>query len=401
MKNKIVPNIVEGPQGLPMPEPVARKIEALARTLPSDFIYRRIARKSDAFQLDAGERTDVSVITTDALDRDGEVILPGGIDWSDYNRVVTFCHRYDQLPVGSNWWIRARGATAAAPQSSGGLIAKTHYPQKPADWGDAPWLPSAVLHLMQQPVPTCTGKSIGFLPLNIRSATPEERSRRPELADVPIIDRAAGIEYAVAPVPCNPEAQMQAVSKGRELGLIDDELAALLAAPTTDTAGKAGVATLNEHAYRVARSLILSGDLNESDGWSFDAADEQAILGNPADWRRYAGCFLGIDPSSDAQTASHYKYPFAKEVLGKLTLFVHALHAIRSESAAQHDGPISEAAGRLLDLLHSQGKLPRFIRPATLRQAIEREVLAMRPELRRQIHGHIRDVFCAATGRVC
>ena len=220
MKHKINGPIVEGPGGHQMPEGTARRIEELAGSLPKDFTYRRIARKSDEFRLDPGERTDVSVITTDALDHDGEVVLPGGIDWSGYNRVVTFAHRYDQLPVGSNWWMRSRG---------NGLIAKTHYPPRPADWGDAaPWLPSAVLHLMQQPVATCTGKSIGFLPLSIREATSEERQRRPELAGVPIIDKAAGLEYAVAPVPCNPEAQMQAVAKGREIGLIDEPLAALL-----------------------------------------------------------------------------------------------------------------------------------------------------------------------------
>ncbi len=108
MNNKLSQIIVEGPQGLFMPESTARRIEELGRSIPGDFTYRRLARTTDEFQFDPGERTDVSVITTDALDRDGEVVLPSGIDWSGYNRVVTFCHRYDQLPVGSNWWIRAR-----------------------------------------------------------------------------------------------------------------------------------------------------------------------------------------------------------------------------------------------------------------------------------------------------
>jgi hypothetical protein len=205
--------------GFQLPQSLARKIDALSRTLPRDFTYRRIARKADSFTLDAGERTDVSLITTDALDRDGEVVLPSGGDWSDYNRVVTFAHRYDQLPVGSNWWIRARG---------NGLIAKTHYPDRPTDWGEGPWLPSAILHLMQQPVPTCTGKSIGFLPLSVRGPTVEELSRRPELKNAAVIDRWVGVEYAVVPVPCNPEAQMQAVAKGLELGVIDNAIADLI-----------------------------------------------------------------------------------------------------------------------------------------------------------------------------
>jgi hypothetical protein len=31
-----------------------------------------------------GERTDVSVVTTDRVDRDGEVVLAGGIDLADF-----------------------------------------------------------------------------------------------------------------------------------------------------------------------------------------------------------------------------------------------------------------------------------------------------------------------------
>ena len=221
MKPKHFGTLVEhAGTGLKMPQSLARRIEAISRGLPRDFTYRRLARKSDSLSLDVGERTDVSVITTGAVDREGECVLPGGGDWSGYNRVVTFAHRYDQLPVGSNWWIRPKGD---------GLIAKTHYPDKPMDWGEAPWLPSAILHLMQQPVPTCTGKSIGFLPLNVRSATPDEIIKWPHLRGVPIIDRWVGVEYAVVPVPCNPEAEMQAVAKGLELGLFDEAMKNLIA----------------------------------------------------------------------------------------------------------------------------------------------------------------------------
>jgi hypothetical protein len=215
MPKPFTPLVDHASTGFRIPESLACKIDELSRNLPKDFTYCRIARKSDEFTLDPGSRTDVSFITTDAIDRDIAVILPRGGDWSTYNRVVTFAHRYDQLPVGSNWWIRPRGR---------GLIARTHYPDKPADWGDSPWLPSAILHLMQQPVPTCTGKSIGFLPLNIRAATGDEIATRPELKGVPLIDRWVGIEYAVVPVPCNPEAEMQAVAKG----LMDEKLLRLI-----------------------------------------------------------------------------------------------------------------------------------------------------------------------------
>ena len=37
-----------------------------------------------------------------------------------------------------------------------------------------------------------------------------------------------GVEYAVVPLPANPEAEMQAVSKGVELGLIDQKLCEMI-----------------------------------------------------------------------------------------------------------------------------------------------------------------------------
>ncbi len=224
MKPKPLPNVVEhAASGFLLPEATARRIDSLARGLPRDFTYRRRSAPAAELELDPGERTDVSTITTDALDRDRECVLPAGGDWSAYNRVVPFAHDYRQLPAGSCWWIKPKSGTAGSR-----LIAKTHYPAKPADWGDAPWLPSAVLHLLQQPVPTCTGKSIGFLPLNIREASRDEIARRPELKGVPVIDRWAGIEYSVVPVPCNPEAEMLAVAKGVEAGVFDAAVAELI-----------------------------------------------------------------------------------------------------------------------------------------------------------------------------
>lgn len=201
------PIVEHAGSGFALPESIARRIDELADGLPKDFTYRRLSANPSEFSIEEGERTDVSFITTDAVDRDGEVVLPGGGDWKNYNRVVTFAHDYKGLPVGSNWWIR--------PKMKGqysGLIAKTHYPARPKDW-EGPWMPSAVLHLMQQAVPTCTGKSIGFIPLNIRPATAEEKAKRPELKDTPIIDKWVGLEYAVAPVPCNDTSEMVAVSK--------------------------------------------------------------------------------------------------------------------------------------------------------------------------------------------
>lgn len=205
MPKPIKTNIVEGPRGFKMSEAIARAVEAAQKTAPKgkEFEFRRVAKSADDFQLDAGSRTDVSVITTDDVDRDRDVVIPSGIDTTQYNGVVTWAHQYDSIPMGRCLWIKAK---------DNGLIAKTQYAAKPKEWS-SDWFPDAVLSLMQQG--TCTGKSIGFIPLSYREPTVEEIKSRPELGQryVGIIDKCTLLEYAVAPVPANQNAEMIAVSK--------------------------------------------------------------------------------------------------------------------------------------------------------------------------------------------
>jgi len=206
-----------------MPEKVARVIEAAAKALPKNdehFNYRRRAFSAKQEDVDGGARTEVSTITTDAVDRDGECVLTSGGDWREYNKVVPWCHDYSQLPAGISLWISPKGRATKA---------KTQYPPKPADWGDVAWMPSAIWTFINQPVPTLGDKSIGFLPLNVRGATPQEKQMRPELDRVPIIDKWMGLEYSCVLVPCNQEATLDAViSKGLTDGTITKDFADLL-----------------------------------------------------------------------------------------------------------------------------------------------------------------------------
>ncbi len=220
MNLKRFANVVEhAGSGLKMPEDAARTIEGLSKNLPAECSYRRRSMTPDEFSLSAGERSDLSIISTWSPDRDREVVLSKGLDRNGYNGVVPFAHRYNELPVGK--CVRMDPVRDGAA-----MLAKTFYPEKPADWGNATWMPSAVLHLMQNGV--CTGKSVGFLPLEIRAATPQEKSAHPDWEDCPIIARAALIEYSVVPVPCQAEAEMMAVSKAFTAGVIDKSVADFL-----------------------------------------------------------------------------------------------------------------------------------------------------------------------------
>ena|SRR5579864_7127009 len=123
-------NLVEHPAtGFTVPEALARKIDELSRGLPKDFAYRRLARKSDEFTLDAGERTDVSFITTDDLDRDAKLSSPPAetgppTTASSPSHIVTTS--FPSAPTGGS----ARAATDWSPRPITPTAPKTGPPHR-------------------------------------------------------------------------------------------------------------------------------------------------------------------------------------------------------------------------------------------------------------------------------
>lgn len=195
--------------GLKMEEGAARALDAAVKEAPADAQYQRRAVADVIDSMDVGQREEVSIINTDALDRQREVVLPSGMDVRNYNGVVTFAHSYDELPVGRALWVK---------QTAKGVVAKTRYATRPPDWTDE-WMPDAIVHMLSQDPPMCTGKSIGFLPMSWREVNEEDVRARPELIDCyAICDKWKLIEYAVAPVPCNPEAELIQMGKSKGIG---------------------------------------------------------------------------------------------------------------------------------------------------------------------------------------
>jgi hypothetical protein len=212
------PIVEHAGSGLMVPEPLARHIDELSKGLPSDFTFRRVAKAiSDPRfgQLEDGSRTDISTVTTDDIDRDNEIILPGGIDLSDFRKSPTVFYAHDYTkPIGKALWIKAVG---------NGLDACTKYAKKPDGW-QGPWLPDAVLSMMQEGI-GC-GKSIGLIPLSIRPVTRADLQQRPDWRGAKqIVDKSVMLEFSAAPLPVNQLALATAVSKG----LIDKDTASLLA----------------------------------------------------------------------------------------------------------------------------------------------------------------------------
>ncbi len=200
----------EGPLGLPMKDSQAKLLDALLQGLPAEDrqLCRVVTPKGPTEVMD-GERADVSWISTEAVDRDNEVVIAKGMNDSHFklNPIVTLNHAYDQPPVGRSLWRkRVKDGELA------GIKAKTQYPRRPDGWTGDDWPPDTVLQLIQAGL--LQGKSVGFLRLKSHAPTSDEVRKAPELADCRrIIDEWLLIEYACTFLPMNQAALVEAVSK--------------------------------------------------------------------------------------------------------------------------------------------------------------------------------------------
>ncbi len=207
----------EGPLGFPMPDRAARQLDALLRRLPRtpEHAYRHAVTTRGPGELNLDERWDVSWISTESVDRVGEVVLARGMDDSQFrlNPLVTLGHDYDLPPVGTSLW-RRRAREGSPPDVRVGIKARTHYPPRPAGWPQTqPWLPDQVFALVQAGL--LRGKSIGFLPLRVH--VPDDREARSRgWADKVrlVIDEWLLLEYACVTLPANQHALVEAVAKG-------------------------------------------------------------------------------------------------------------------------------------------------------------------------------------------
>jgi hypothetical protein len=205
--------VAEGPLGFPMPDKAARAVDALLRTLPKtkDYEYRKALVSRPPTELNPGERSDVSWISTESVDRTGEVVVARGMNDGQFrhNPLVTLGHAYWMPPVGKSLW-RKRVADGELV----GIKAKTQYPARPEAWpaGDE-WPPDKVFALVQAGL--LQGKSIGFLPTRVHVPDAKESAERGWGDRVSlVIDEWLLLEYACVFLPANQDALVEAVSKG-------------------------------------------------------------------------------------------------------------------------------------------------------------------------------------------
>src|SRR5260370_33947825 len=95
----------------------------MARALMPDIDRSQLTIKatvSSKGRIDEAERSVVHYITTEAVDREGEVVVQDGLDFTEFrqNAVVPWAHKYDLPPVAKNIWIKRDG---------NGWLAKTQF----------------------------------------------------------------------------------------------------------------------------------------------------------------------------------------------------------------------------------------------------------------------------------
>lgn len=162
-----------------------------------------------------GERCFVAKMTSDAVDRDNEVLLPEGMDATDFeaNPVVFYGHDYDKPPIGKVVSLR---------REKNHWLAKVQIAERPEDH-EGEWFPDTVFSLIKQRV--IRGVSVGFqASASPRVPTKADREKFGESVAA-VIPRWKLLELSVAPLPANQTALIEAVSKGIRAGEINRSVA--------------------------------------------------------------------------------------------------------------------------------------------------------------------------------
>lgn len=220
----------EGPLGFPMMDKQARALAILLKALPpgKDYAYRKAVLSRSPTELNPGERSDVSWISTESVDRVNEVVVARGMNDAQFaqNPLVTLQHFYGVPPVGRSLWRkRVKDGDLV------GIKAKTQYPPRPNDWPEKqPWSPDQAFALVQSGL--MNGKSIGFLPTRVHVPDDRERKKNGWESVELVIDEWLLLEYACVYVPCNQDSLVEEVSKSlltaEQIEWLDNVFPALL-----------------------------------------------------------------------------------------------------------------------------------------------------------------------------
>lgn len=203
-----------GPLGVPCTDEQAFELDRICRSIAEPEV-KRLHVATAGQSLIEGERTDESWISTEDVDRVGDVMLAKGMDPSHFlkNPVVTVNHCYYLPPVG-----RCLRLWEARSESARGVKALTKYPPRP-DGHQGEWASDDAWYLVKSGL--VAGKSVGFLGIERRD--PDEKERQKGIRRV--WAKWLLLEYSLCGLPTNPFAVTSGISKSmaRALGLDVEE----------------------------------------------------------------------------------------------------------------------------------------------------------------------------------
>ena len=143
-------------------------------------------------------------ISTNSIDRDGEVLIPQGMNAVDYtkNPVLFWNHDYSN-PIGNVTDLR---------RDENAIYGKLTFAKRTDDV-QGEFFPEVAESLVKQGV--VKGISVGFVPETGGVRNASVRDREEYGSDVKrVYNRWKLLEVSVAPLPANQDALVQAVSKG-------------------------------------------------------------------------------------------------------------------------------------------------------------------------------------------
>jgi hypothetical protein len=156
-----------------------------------------------------GERAIVGLINTAAVDSYRTVIVPAGVDLTQYekNPVLISYHNQRQI-VGQAMELK---------RTERAISAKFVTASKPPDHPpEAEWYPNTVLHLYREKV--MRGFSIGFEEIEGRDATGRDKEHYGDKCEY-VHSKVRVVEVSTCAIPSNPETLASLVSRGFDVEL--------------------------------------------------------------------------------------------------------------------------------------------------------------------------------------
>jgi HK97 family phage prohead protease len=163
-----------------------------------------ITRKALTAELKGTARGFTAVITAETLDRDGEVLIPQGMNSTEFDKNPTLFWNHDYAqPVGRCNGLKRKEST---------IVGDFTFAQRP-DGYNGEFFPEVAAALVGQGIVNAV--SVGYVPEDggVRKAIDADRRKYGDRVHT-VYSRWKLLEVSLAPLQANPDALITAVKKG-------------------------------------------------------------------------------------------------------------------------------------------------------------------------------------------